>query len=166
MKQFIVILFIVLSNQVMGQKGKATTIKKTFSRTTSVSIEIKSTQSIIWKLLTTSSDFPRWNSTVLSIEGNIKEGEKIELKSYLDSSRVFKIKIKEVVPMERMVWGDAMGTRIYTITEAKEGSYLFSMTETIGSFMFPLFANKIPSFDESFEKYASDLKREAESQLK
>ena len=28
--------------------------------------------------------------------------------------------------------------------------------------MFPLFANKIPSFDESFEQFATDLKTAAE----
>ncbi len=145
-----------------GQNSKASTVKKTFSRTTSVSIDIDAEPSIIWKLLTNASDFPRWNSTVLSIEGDIKVGNKIKLKSYLDPERTFKIKIKEIGD-EQMIWGDAMGERVYVIKKTAEGSTHFSMTEKIGSFMFPLFANKIPSFDESFDKYAEDLKKEAEA---
>jgi hypothetical protein len=36
------------------------------------------------------------------------------------------------------------------------------MTEKIGGPLFPLFAKMIPPFDDSFEKFASDLKQEAE----
>ncbi len=145
----------------VAQNERATTTKKTFSRSTSVSIEIHSDASIIWALLTNTEDFPRWNSTVSSIEGNIKTGEKIKLKSYLDPDRTFKIKIKEMIPEQKMIWGDAMGKRVFTITKSDKG-VTFSMHEKIGGLMFPLFANKIPSFDESFEKYAADLKKEAE----
>ncbi len=54
----------------MAQNGKATTEKKTFSRETAVSTTIKADPAIIWKLLTNAADFPRWNSTVISIDGN------------------------------------------------------------------------------------------------
>jgi hypothetical protein len=37
------------------------------------------------------------------------------------------------------------------------------MTEKIGGPIFPLFARMIPSFDQSFEQYAKDLKKEAEA---
>jgi hypothetical protein len=37
------------------------------------------------------------------------------------------------------------------------------MTEKIGGPLFPLFASSIPSFDASFERFAADLKREAEA---
>ena len=36
------------------------------------------------------------------------------------------------------------------------------MVEKIGGLMFPLFASQIPSFDESFEQFTADLKKEAE----
>ena len=75
----------------MKRNGNATTVKTTFSRQTSVSIEIQADVSIIWTLLTNAADFTRWNSTVTSLEGNIKKGEKIKLKSILDEKRVFKI---------------------------------------------------------------------------
>src|SRR5882762_3107161 len=97
------------------QSGKASTVRKTFSRETSVSIEIKADPSIIWTLLTNASDFPRWNSTVISIDGNIAAGEKLALKSTLDPKRTFKLKVKEFHAEKKLVWGDAMGNRTYTL---------------------------------------------------
>ena len=52
-----------------SQEGKATTIRKPFSRETSVQTTIFADPSIVWALLTRASDFPRWNSTVTSIKG-------------------------------------------------------------------------------------------------
>ena len=144
-------------------EGKARTIKKIFSRETTVSTTISADPAIVWALLTHASDIPRWNSTITSLKGNIREGETIELKSILDAKRTFKLKVKEVVPEKRLVWGDAMGTRVYTLTQGDGNSTHFSMTEKIGGPLFPLFAGAIPSFDESFERFAADLKREAET---
>jgi uncharacterized protein YndB with AHSA1/START domain len=145
------------------QPGKATTTKKTFSRETSVSTTIHADPAIVWALLTHASDFPRWNSTVTSMSGEIREGANVELKSILDDKRTFKLKIKEFVPEKRLVWGDALGSRVYTLNRGDGNSTHFSMTEKIGGPLFPLFARSIPSFDEVFERYAADLKKEAEA---
>ena len=144
-------------------EGKAKTVKKTFSRETSVSTTIQADTSIGWALLTHASDFPRWNSTVTSMKGEIREGGTVELKSILDEKRTFKLKVKEFVPEKRLVWGDAMGSRVYTLTRGNGGGTHFSMVEKIGGPLFPLFAGAIPSFDEVFERYAADLKKEAET---
>ena len=145
------------------REGRATTTKKLFSRETSVSTTIFADPAIVWALLTHASDIPRWNSTITSLKGTIQEGETIELKTILDAKRTFKLKVKEFVPEKRLVWGDAMGTRVYTLTRGDGNSTHVSMTEKIGGPLFPLFAGAIPSFDESFERFAADLKREAET---
>lgn len=142
--------------------GKAITSKTTFSRETSISVNIEADSAILWALLTNAADFPRWNSTVISISGKIQNGETIELKSTLDEKRTFKLKIKEFVPNQRLVWGDPMGSRVYSLEKAGKGTQ-FTMSEKIGGPLFPLFAGMIPSFDESFEKFAADLKKEAET---
>jgi uncharacterized protein YndB with AHSA1/START domain len=152
----------MMTTSAMAQNGKATTVKTTFHRQTSVSIEIKADPTIIWTLLTKASDYPRWNSTVISIEGKIAPGEKIKLKSTLDAKRTFKLKVKEFEPEKKLVWGDGQGERVYTITTNGNGTVLFSMTEKIGGLMFPMYAKMIPPFDQSFEQFASDLKRESE----
>jgi uncharacterized protein YndB with AHSA1/START domain len=150
----------------MAQNGKATTVRKTFSRETSISINIQSDAPIVWALLTNASDYTRWNSTVTSIEGNIAMGEKIKLKSILDSKRTFKLKIKEFEADKKLVWGDGQGNRIYTISKNSDGSITFSMTEKIGGLMFPMYAKMIPPFDKSFEQFASDIKKESEIIMK
>ncbi len=153
--------FLPMTNLISN--GKATTIKKTFSRETSVGIDIQAEPTVIWALLTNASDFSRWNSTVVSIEGSIEKGQKIKLKSILDPKRTFNLAIKEFEANKRLVWGDAMGNRIYTLTEKENGLTNFSMQEKIGGPIFPLFAKMIPPFDDSFEQFAADLKKEAET---
>jgi uncharacterized protein YndB with AHSA1/START domain len=147
----------------MALNNNAVTVKKTFSRSTSISTDIRADLSIIWALLTNASDYPRWNSTVISIDGNIAAGEKINLKSTLDPKRVFKLKVKEFTPETRLAWGDAMGTRVYSLERKGNDTVVFSMHEKIGGPLFPLFAKMIPSFDKSFEQFAADLKKEAET---
>jgi len=142
---------------------KAQTIRSTFSRETSISIDINADVSIIWALLTNAVDHPRWNSTVTFIEGQIALGEKIRLKSTLDAKRIFKLTVKEFVPGKRLVWGDSQGNRVYTMGQNSNGSAKFSMAEKIGGLMFPLYAGMIPPFDQSFEQFANDLKKESET---
>ncbi len=144
------------------RNGKATTQKKLFSRETSVSIEIQAPAQTVWSLLTTASNYPRWNSTIVSLEGDIALGQTLQLKSKLDPKRTFKLRVKEFEAPKRLAWGDAMGLRVYTLSEANART-TFSMTEKIGGPIFPLFAKMIPPFDESFEAFAQDLKKAAES---
>lgn len=146
----------------VASNGKAVTTKKTFSRETAVSIDIQADKSIIWALLINANDFPRWNSTVISVEGTIAKDEKIKLIAKLDPKREFKLKVKEFEADNRLVWGDAMGNRVYTLKSIGNNLTNFSMVEKIGGPFFPLFAKMIPPFDEAFEQYANDLKNEAE----
>jgi hypothetical protein len=146
----------------LAPNGKAVTTKRAFSRETSISIDIQADKRIIWALLTNASDYARWNTTILSIEGSIIKGGKIQLKSTLDPKRVFKLSVKEFEVDNKLVWGDAMGKRIYILKSIGNGLTNFSMNEKIGGPIFPLFAKMIPPFDKSFDQFASDLKKEAE----
>lgn len=146
----------------LQSNGKAKTIKTTFSRETGVSIYINADKSIIWTLLTNASDFPRWNSTIISLEGEIKTGESVKLKSVLDPKRIFKIKVREMITEKKMIWGDGKGTRLFTLEESKDGSIQFTMTEKMSGLMFPVYAKYIPPFDKNFEQFANDLKTQSE----
>jgi uncharacterized protein YndB with AHSA1/START domain len=141
---------------------KAQTIRTTFSRETSVSVEIDTDVSILWALLTNATDYPRWNSTIISIEGEISAGSKIRLKSTLDTRRTFQLKITSWEPEKQLGWGDGKGERIFTIRKTADKALHFTMTEKIGGLMFPLYARYIPPFDQAFEQFAKDLKTEAE----
>lgn len=162
MKNLFTILMLMTSLTTSAQNGKATTTKKTFNRTTVVSIDIQADPAIIWALLTNASDFSRWNSTVVSIEGEIQKGKKIKLKSTLDEKRTFKLKVKEMEPEKLLAWGDGKGKRTYTLEKLENGKVRFKMHEKIGGLFFPMYKKFIPEFDESFEQFANDLKKEAE----
>lgn len=161
MKYLSAILLIMITTSISAQSGKAITSKKTFSRETTISIQINSEAKTVWELLTDATNFPNWNTTITSIQGEIVKGQKIKLKTILDEKRTFKLRVKEFEPNKRMVWGDSKGNRIYTIEENR-GSVMVTMTEKIGGLMFPMYAKYIPSFDEMFEQFAHDLKNEAE----
>ncbi|MBL8011576.1 MAG: SRPBCC domain-containing protein [Flavobacteriales bacterium] len=127
-----------------------------------MSTVIRADEAIIWALLTNAADYPRWNSTVTSINGNIALDEKIVLRSTLDAKRSFKLKVKEFEPAKKLVWGDGKGKRTYTLKNNDDGTVTFTMHERIGGLMFPMYAKHIPSFDASFDAFAADLKKEAE----
>lgn len=162
MKKLLMFFVMTIPTFVSAQESPAATVRKTFSRTTSVSTVIKADPAVIWALLTNAADYKRWNSTVISIEGEIAPGEKIRLKSTLDPKRTFKLKVKTFEPEKRMIWGDGKGNRTYTLTNNGNGTIAFSMTEKIGGLMFPMYAKFIPPFDATFDRFAADLKKEAE----
>lgn len=161
MQYLIPILMLMTYTIAQGQDGKAHTTKKTFSRETIVTTYIDADPAIVWALLTNAADYPRWNSTILSMEGRIAPKEKIRLVSTLAPERSFKLKIKDWQPEQRLAWGDGKGQRTFAL-ETQDGGTVFTMTEKIGGLMFPLYAKYLPDFDESFELFAADLKREAE----
>jgi hypothetical protein len=56
------------------------------------------------------------------MKGEIREGGTVELKSVLDDKRTFTLKVKEFVSEKRLVWGDATGSRVYTLVRGDGGS--------------------------------------------
>jgi uncharacterized protein YndB with AHSA1/START domain len=141
----------------------AKTTKRFFSRETEVGVDIRAGAERVWSLLTDAEGFPKWNTTVISIEGQIALGQKIRLKAKLDPKRTFTLKVRELEAPSRMVWGDAMGKRTYLVTRKDDSTVRFSMHEKIGGPLFPLFASMIPPFDAAFDQFAADLKAKAES---
>lgn len=141
--------------------AKATTIKKLFSRQTTVAIDIAASPQKVWRILCDGSSYKKWNSTIISLEGEIGPNQAITLISKLSPKRKFTLKVKVFEPNTRLVWGDMMGERTFMLKEINKQT-IFTMTEKIGGPLFPLFSSQIPSFDESFETFARDLKKEAE----
>ena len=147
--------------------GNAVKTKSTFRREVSVSISIKAKSDRIWALLTNAADFPRWNSTIQTIDGRIALGETIRLIAKIAPTRTFKLKITQFVPSTLLVWQDGnapmfQGIRRYTLTPENDGSVNFTMAETFSGLMLPMIAGSLPDFGPSFEQYAADLKKESE----
>ena len=156
-----------LNAQTVTPNGKAVKESKTFKQTYSVAININAPAEAVWKLLTNAANFPSWNSTAKSIEGNIAEGQKIKLVANIAPDRTFKLKVKDVVPNKSMNWSDGAapmfrGVRHFTLAPNSEGGTTFTMTETMGGLMFPMIKGSLPDFTQAFEDYAADLKKAAE----
>ena len=122
----------------------------------------------VWAVLTDAAGYPDWNSTIISLDGSIAEGERIALVSTLNPKRTFTLSVSDVHPPTSMVWSDGMplglfsGVRTFTLTDAGEGVTEFSMREVYSGLLAPLITKSIPDMTESFESFAADLKATAE----
>lgn len=145
---------------------QAISTASTFEMETKVSINIQASPEKIMALLTDAPNFTKWNSTIVSIEGEIKQGKKIQLISKLDPKRTFKLKISEV-STNKMVWKDGFapmftGVRTFLLTPKADGTTDFSMSEVFKGLMLPLIKGSLPDFKPNFEQYAFDLKKAVE----
>jgi hypothetical protein len=137
-----------------------------FSMLCRVEIHINAKAEAVWNLLTDAKNFPRWNSTVTSIEGEIRDGEQLRLR-VPGTDRIFTPKVSVVVPGERMIWAGGFwpifeGVRTFELGRRGDGSTDFTMAERFSGLMLPLAKRWFPDFRPVFEHYAGDLKREAE----
>lgn len=132
------------------------------SQTSTVTVNVHSNSETIWELITSSENIPKWNSTIISLAGEIEVGEKIALTSQMDPDKTFKLKVIEMVPNESMVWKGSGGLRTFSIKKATSG-VTFTMSETIGGFMYPMYAKHLPDFESNFVQFANDLKKAAEA---
>ena len=134
-----------------------------------VSLTIRARPEIIWALLTDAAAFPRWNSTVEKVEGRIAPGEAIKVYAKAAQGRAFPLKVSEFEPPANMVWSGGMplglfqGTRRFTIAPEANGETRFSMREEFTGLLAPLISKSIPDLQPSFDAFAADLKRQAES---
>ena len=145
---------------------KVTRTRGAFSMGYGVEVNIQADASRVWGLLTDAEGFPRWNSTVSGIEGRIREGERLRLR-VPGTDRTFTPRVSGVVPQERMTWTGGFapmfkGVRTFLLTARPDGSTDFSMDERFAGLMLPLVRRSMPDLGPVFERFASDLKREAE----
>lgn len=145
----------------------ATKTESTFRLEYAVTVAIRATPRTVWGLLTSARDFPRWNTTVTSIEGEIAKGSKLAIKVPVSPDRTFTPTVVELEPETRMVWADGFapmfrGVRTFTLTPRGD-SVEVSMHEVFSGMMLPMIKGSLPDFRPVFDTYAEDLKRAAES---
>jgi hypothetical protein len=147
--------------------GKATSVRQLFSLETTVAIRTQATPERIWAVLTNAPDYPRWNSTILSLEGNMEEGKTVILRAADAPKRTFNIRVTKLVPNEHMVWEDGNwsfgGIRHFVITPTSGGAVDVRMTEKFSGPLSPLVLRMLPPQVPQFEKFMADLKTEVET---
>ncbi len=145
---------------------KITQMRGVFSMACGVSINIRAKAENIWSLLTDAKGFPRWNSTVTSIGGHIREDGSSDC-AFPARARTFPPRVSGVVPSERMTWTGGFaplfkGVRTFDLKPRNDGSTDFAMEERFSGLMWPLIKGSLPDLRPVFERYASDLRNEAE----
>ncbi len=149
------------------EKPVATKTNGTFRMRCAVRCTIQASADRVWALLTDAPSFPRWNSTVTSIDGVIAAGRTLKIQVPAAPGRVFKPKVTALEPGRSMVWSDGMapmfkGVRTFTLSPGPDGGTDFAMMEEFSGVMLPMIKGSLPDFAPMFETYAGDLKREAE----
>ncbi|WP_137845802.1 SRPBCC domain-containing protein [Microbacterium sp. 2FI] len=142
--------------------GVASTTRTMFSQSTRIAQQIDADAATVWRLLTTAAEYPRWNSTVVSLGGQIALGSTIKLVSTLDQSRTFSLKVKEFEPNARLTFASAMLRRTCSLS-GEAGGTRVEIVERIGGPFYPFVARMIPPLEDNFERFTADLKRAAEA---
>jgi uncharacterized protein YndB with AHSA1/START domain len=81
--------------------ARITQSHRVLSMSCRVELTIRARPATLWRLLTNAKDFPRWNSTVTSVEGQIREGEQLRVR-VPGTDRVFTPRVSDVVADQRM----------------------------------------------------------------
>ena len=137
-----------------------------FSLFCRVDVTVRAGAERVWALLTDAAGFPRWNSTVTRIEGEIREGGTLRV-HVPGTSQVFTPRISHVVANECMTWTGGWspvfkGVRTFELRSRPDGTTDFSMAERFSGLLIPLVGRSMPDFGPVFTRYADDLRREAE----
>jgi hypothetical protein len=140
--------------------------RNAFSLVCGVSLNIQASPGRIWGLLIDAENYPRWNSTVTSIEGRIAEGQSLRIRAP-GTDRTFTPKVSGFVPNSRMTWTGGFapmfkGVRTFELTPRADGFTEFAMKERFSGLMLPLIAGQFPDFGPIFSSFADDLRKEAE----
>jgi hypothetical protein len=143
-----------------------TMYQRAFSMVWGVRVDIAASPGHIWSILTDAKNFARWNSTVASLQGEIRDGGLLKLR-LPGSSSAYTFKVSGFVPNERMVWSGGLvpmfkDVRRFMLLKRPEGTTAFWMTQRFAGLMVPFFKPSLSKFDRVFARYANDLKSAAE----
>jgi hypothetical protein len=130
--------------------------------------DIQASPEAIWKLLTSASQYPSWNTTVDRVEGSIEPGQTIKVFVKVNPGRSFPVKVTTFEPGRRMVWSGGMplglfkGERTYDLAPPRNGVVHFKMREEYTGPMLGMIWKSIPDLGPAFIEFAQSLKSAAE----
>jgi hypothetical protein len=151
------------------ESGIVTTASKSlFRRECAVTTEMGASPERIWQLLTNAGDMVRWNSTLTSMAGTIGPGGTVRMEVPEAPGQVFEIRVTSFTPPLEMVWTQGnpiffRGVRTYRLTPRSATITKFEMIEVFSGLALPMATSRLPDFEPIFQRYAADLKAEAES---
>jgi uncharacterized protein YndB with AHSA1/START domain len=133
----------------------------------SVAKTIKAPPDRVWRVLTDAAQYPRWNSTIVKLDGTIAAGQKLALVSKDAPDKTFNLAVTTFDANQAMVWEDGgsmfLGVRTFTLLPAGDGATTFVMSETFSGGMLGMIEGSLPDFTKTFDTFAADLKTASEA---
>jgi hypothetical protein len=129
---------------------------------------IKATPATIWSVLLDGASYPKWDSGVVRVEGDIAEGKRIKVRSAVSPSRAFPVKVHLSADGSSMTWTGGMplglfrGVRTFTLHASDGDSTSFRMREEYSGPLLGLIWKSMPDLGPSFEQFARGLKQRCE----
>jgi hypothetical protein len=132
-------------------------------------ISIRADASRVWNILTDLARWPRWNTTIERVAGDIAIGNRVTVWPKINPRRAFPVQVVELAANRRMVWSGGMplglfrGTRVFELANSEPQMTVFRMAEDYRGPLAGLIGKSIPDLQPAFDEFAQCLKREAES---
>jgi hypothetical protein len=123
----------------------------------------------IWEILVDAPGYAEWDSGVVRIEGRIEPGNRIKVVSEANPGRSFPVKVTEFSPGRKLVWSGGMplglfkGVRTFTLSRGEGGPTEFRVREEYTGPLLGMIWKSMPDLGPSFQRFATGLKRKAES---
>jgi hypothetical protein len=135
-------------------------------------IEIEATPARVWEILTDFASYPEWNPFIRAIEGEPKEGTRVEARIAPPGGHemTFKPTVLEATPERELRWlgrllvpGIFDGEHTFRIEPAGEGRVRFTQSERFSGVLVPLFGKTLEKTKRGFAEMNEALKRRAEA---
>lgn len=133
-------------------------------------INIQASKEHVWNILTDFENYPSWNPFIVSIKGEMIEGQTIEVKLTDMNFKPTLLAYKENKEMrwigKLMFKGVFDGEHSFQIIDNNNGTVTFKHEEIFNGFLVGLFAKKLDKDTRSgFESMNVKLKEQAEKQM-
>jgi uncharacterized protein YndB with AHSA1/START domain len=154
----------------LAATGRAERTRDEHALDYSVATRIAAPPQLIWSILTDAAAYPTWSSTVVKLDGAVALGSDLKLVSTEAPGKTFGLKVTTLDAPRRMVWEDGgsmfLGVRTFTLIPGADGTTTFAMSETFSGGMLGMIEGSLPDFRKSFDAFAADLKKRAETEGK
>lgn len=120
----------------------------------------------VWDIITDGGNYTVWNSGITHIDGELRHGGTIRVRTPSGGNRMFRIRVRQI-PGEVMTWTGGMpfalfkSVRTFTLTP-DGGKTLLHVRQDFAGPLQGLLWNAVPDIEKTFAEYLSAVKKRAE----
>jgi hypothetical protein len=134
-------------------------------------IDIEAPPTTVWTILTNNKKYSEWNPYHVSVNGQLKPGQRLEIVLHKPNGEVVKIEphVMRVEPMRELAWGGGIkgifhGEHVFLLREINSRGTRLIQKEDFTGIAIP-FAS-LDAIEEGYTQMNNALKRQAESAVR